>query len=204
MSVLIGNSEFVMLNLSITGFYFIVAGITFWCADYLVVVLGVDRAVASAFFSLTAFVAPISGVLVGGSATTYYGGYKTKKTRELVLIVGWICIAVTVPLPIVTNFAAFGVLMWCLLFFGGSLLPALTGIMLNSVPNNIRASANSFSYMSTNFLGWMPAPLIYGLVSHFANNTKSQLPMAVLLYSEFFTLGMMTYVIIKQLRGENM
>jgi len=54
----------------------------------------------------------------------------------------------------------------------------------------------------------MPAPFIYGLVSKLVgdgeNKIKSRYPMATILYSEFFTLSMMTFVILRKLRIENL
>ena len=37
------------------------------------------------------------------------------------------------PIPFISNLKAFGFFLWLLLFFGGFLLPPVTGIMLNSV-----------------------------------------------------------------------
>ena len=50
----------------------------------------------------------------------------------------------------------------------------------------------------------MPSPFLYGLVSGVAGDPKSRWPLAIILYSEFFTLTMMTYVILKKLRRENL
>ena len=101
---------------------------------------------------------------------SYYGGYSSKKARELILIGAWITLAVTIPIPLVDSFEWFGILMWCLLFFGGSMLPSLTGLMLNSVPDYQRGSANSIATLSYNMLGWMPAPFVYGLVAKIMDN----------------------------------
>ena len=80
--------------------------------------------------------------------------------------------------------------------------------MLNSVPEHQRASANSVATLSYNFLGWMPAPFIYGVVSQIVGDPehreKSRIPMATILYSEFITLTMMTIVILRKLRSETL
>jgi hypothetical protein len=43
------------------------------------------------------------------------------------------CLISAIPIPFIDNFVLFCVLLWFLLFFGGSILPSLTGIMLNTV-----------------------------------------------------------------------
>jgi len=152
--------------------------------------------------------APLSGVVAGGAISTYYGGYHSKKTRESILVGGWICIACTIPIPWTDSFFTFGILIWLLLFFGGALLPPLTGIMLSTVPENMRGSANSMATLMYNMIGWMPSPFIYGLVSKLSgdetNEVKSRLPFATILYSEFITVMLVTAVILRKLRQENL
>jgi hypothetical protein len=142
---LMSNSDYIMLLLAITGFYYIVAGIQYWTVNYMTQVLHASYATATLYFAFTAFFAPISGVMFGGAVISLYGGYNTKRSREIILIIGWICTAFCIPIPIVDHFTSFGVLIFGLLFFGASLLPSLTGLMLNSVPDHQRASANSLA-----------------------------------------------------------
>ena len=93
-------------------------------------------------------------------------------------------------------------MIWFLLFFGGFMMPPLTGIMLNSVPENLRTSANSLANLSYNCLGYMPSPILYGFISSLVetNKTKmkSRIPMAVILYSVFLTSGLVTWIIRKK------
>jgi len=58
-------------------------------------------------------------------------------------------------------------LFWGILFFGGFILPPVTGIMLNSVPDSQKASANSVANLTYNMLGYFPAPVVYGFVATF-------------------------------------
>jgi len=55
--------------------------------------------------------------------------------------------------------------LWLVLFFGGFLLPPVTGIMLNSVEDYKRTSANSLANLAYNLFGYLPAPTFYGLIS---------------------------------------
>ena len=73
------NKVFVSLCFSLSGLYFVVTGVQYWTPNYLLNVLDVDEATSSIFFSVTSFTAPISGVIVGGIATTSLGGYNTRK-----------------------------------------------------------------------------------------------------------------------------
>jgi len=55
--------------------------------------------------------------------------------------------------------------VWLLLFVGASILPTLTGIMLNSVEESRRTTANSIATLIYNLCGYLPAPFIYGAVA---------------------------------------
>ena len=55
--------------------------------------------------------------------------------------------------------------MWLVMFFGGGIVPVLTSIIINSVPNEHSGSANSISNLLTNALGYLPAPYVYGILS---------------------------------------
>lgn len=74
-----------------------------------------------------------------------------------------------VPIPFV-DFKVFAFLIWFLLFFGGFLLPQVTGIMLNSVEESKRTSANSIANLFYNLFGYLPAPSFYGMVSSIVGN----------------------------------
>jgi hypothetical protein len=91
-----------------------------------------------------------------------------------------------------------------MLFLGGFILPSLTGIMLNSVDDHLRGSANSVAMLSYNLLGFMQAPFIYGLISKIVEKqddlqNKSRIPMMCLLYSVFLTITFATVGIRKKM-----
>ena len=76
---------------------------------------------------------------------TSLGGYKSKKALRCVLLFMWIGTFLVIPMPFTDDFYWFFGLLWATLFFGGTVIPALTGIMLNTVEDKLRGSANSIS-----------------------------------------------------------
>ena len=75
---LLSNKDFVYLLLTITGIFYIVAGIQYWTANYMITILKINAQVATSFVAIACITGPLSGVLVGGLVTSYYGGYNTK------------------------------------------------------------------------------------------------------------------------------
>lgn len=69
--------------------------------------------------------------------------------------------------------------------------------MISSVGEFEKSQANSIANSAYNFLGYLPAPLIYGMVAQVMTESfdapKSKIPMAVLLYSTLFTVGLAFY-----------
>ena len=166
-----------------------------------------DKSVAVSVFALISITGPTFGVIVGGIVITFYGGYNNIFAQKLIMYMGWISVLVIIPIPFTSKLSLFGCLLWVTLFIGGFMMPALMGIMLNSVPENLRASANALAYLAFNFLGYMPSPILYGIISSFVetNKTKkkSRIPMAVILYSVIITSALMTYTIRKKHRKYN-
>ena len=153
--------------LTMTGICYIVGGIQYWSTNYLITVLKIDKTIATTLFAITTVSAPISGVLIGGMATSYCGGYKTQKAHLVSLSAGWICMFCSLPIPLVNTMESFFLFLWLLLFFGGFIIPVVIGWMLVSVPNKLRGTASSIAQFCYNGLGYLPAPFIFGMISNF-------------------------------------
>lgn len=93
------------------------------------------------------------------------GGYESEVAIKLCLFNCGMACLVGAPIPFLNIFWLVCVLIWALLFFGGALVPPLTGIMLSSVPNHMRPFANSNTTLLYNLIGFLPAPSIYGYLT---------------------------------------
>jgi hypothetical protein len=82
---------------------------------------------------LTSLTAPIGGVIIGGIVTSKCGGYNTILSKKINLAMGLGAVICSALVPLYANFVYVGILLWFLLFFGGFILPPITGVMINSV-----------------------------------------------------------------------
>ena len=96
------------------------------------------------------------------------------------------CVLSAVPIPFVDNYWLFVSLLWFLLFFGGYMMPSLSGIMLETIEPNFKATGNSVANLCYNFIGFLPAPSIYGFVSEFTGNVRYA--MATLMFTPALSL----------------
>ena len=94
------------------------------------------------------------------------------------------------PAPFMNTLNNFSTCIWLTLFFGGFILPQVTGIMLSSVHESQRAQANGMAAMAYNLLGCLPAPAFYGMISSVSGSRKT--PMVCLLYSSVISIGLLT------------
>lgn len=91
------------------------------------------------------------------------GGYESPKTVFYVFLFSSIGIGSALFIPFVNDFYLLGVLLWLVLFFGGAMMPGLTGLMMSSVSPYLRAFGNSTGEIIKNVFGYLPSPFIYGL-----------------------------------------
>ena len=112
-------------------------------------------------------------------------------------------VACTIPMPFFKSVTWFSITLFGLLFLGGALVPTVTGIMLNSVQESLRTSANSFAQVCYNTIGYLPAPLFYGTVSKIVNDPKSNIPFIALLSTTLFTITTLVVAIRAKIANED-
>ena len=178
---LINNKKYIFTMFAISSLYFVVTGIQFWISDYMQEVMLIPSSKVYVIFAVVCITAPVLGVLLGGIFIQYLGGYTDKRALEAcykIAILAGIC---GVFLPLLDIVWLFVVLMLLLLFFGGSITPGLTGIMLSSIPDNSKEIGNSVTQLCYNLLGYLPSPVVYGVVCRYTGGTKSRWGLAVIL-----------------------
>ena len=114
------------------------------------------------YYIITCLTAPSFGVLLSIILFNCIGGYNTKASYALCLLFGALAVVVSIPVPFATSFGAICALLWLIFFFGSIILAPLVGMMLNQVPKQGRATANSLATLCYNLFGYFPAPFVFG------------------------------------------
>ena len=172
--------------LAICCLLFIVTGIQFWITDYMQTVLKVDPKQVFITFAVVSITAPVLGVIAGGFLITKLGGYTNKTALEACFKISILAGLSGAFLPVIDNFPLFIVLMWLLLFFGASIVPGLTGIMLSSTQEGCKEIANSITHLCYNLIGYLPSPFLYGLVCKYTGGAESRYGLAFILLWSYF------------------
>ncbi len=93
----------------------------------MITVLKIEEQLVFLCFSSVCITAPTLGVITGGYLIQRIGGYNDDKAIEVCLKLGYAGLLVSIPIPIVNSLSLFVLFIWLLLFFGGAIVPGLTG-----------------------------------------------------------------------------
>ena len=145
--------------------YFCVTGLQYWGSDYMNRVLGVHSPEKRLlYFSLICFSSPTIGVILGGYIVNYLQGFENIKVFDLCFILSILTFINAILSFLSRNILFFVIFTWITLLFGGAIMPTLTGIVITSLPQHLRASGNSFQLFIGTLFGYLPAPYIYGAI----------------------------------------
>ena len=172
---------FVLVMLTISSIYFVVTGVQFWISDYMIVALKASQGRVFTMFALVSITAPTLGVAIGGSICEKLGGYTGEKAIDFCIVFALLASIFAIPIPIFHNFWIVSCGLWLLFFFGGAILPTLTGLMLTSIPQKFRSIGSSLAQFLQNLTGYLPAPVLYGYIIKYTGGSKSHWGMVLLM-----------------------
>lgn len=150
MKKLLQSKMYLVGTLTMSIILFVSTGVQFWLTDYFINVLNFERAKVNIAYAIVSITGPTSGcgygnwfIYLGGYIINRRGGYENPTTIYFVFVFASVGIGCAVILPFVSGFYIAAILLWIVLFFGGAMMPGLTGIMMVSVPPYLRAFGNS-------------------------------------------------------------
>ncbi|CAD8132969.1 unnamed protein product [Paramecium octaurelia] len=182
------NPIFVFSMLSLSSLFFVVTGVQFWITDYLRNVLLMPHEVVFKSFLIISLTAPLTGVYLGGLVLQNFGGYDGSMAIKIAAFEALLASISGAFIPALNDGAFVLLFLWFLLFFGGSAVPAIMGIMITSIPREQRSSGNSLSHLFQELLGYLPAPILYGYVQQSTGGSTSRWGMILLSTVGFFGL----------------
>jgi MFS family permease len=132
-------------------------------------------------FSLICVTAPTFGLMMGGLACSLIGGYESKHSILLCVLFTSCAIPFSILVPMANTSLSFAVFLWMVLFFGAAIFPALTGIILSSLPPHLRGLGNSINCFVSNLFGFIPSPYIYGLINYLYQDVDKKMAFRVIM-----------------------
>jgi hypothetical protein len=203
--IFFSNRMFLLCSITLANLFFILTVVQYWAADYLKTVLDVPETTAMLSFIIVCITSPTLGVIIGGVISQKLGGYESNKTIFLVWILSFLAAGASIPIPFATGVISFTIILWLVLFFGGAILPPITGIIISSLPAEHRGSANSINFFSSNLLGYLPAPFVYGALNDYFKNLSDPMPKLAFICCMYYSFGgfiILTFAVIFRKKGK--
>eukprot|EP00747_Dinoflagellata_sp_TGD_P084236 gnl/TRDRNA2_/TRDRNA2_162429_c1_seq1.p1 gnl/TRDRNA2_/TRDRNA2_162429_c1~~gnl/TRDRNA2_/TRDRNA2_162429_c1_seq1.p1 ORF type:complete len:638 (-),score=97.73 gnl/TRDRNA2_/TRDRNA2_162429_c1_seq1:201-2018(-) len=180
------HAIFVSTVLTLCSLYFVVTAVQYWATQFFTIEFRIaNGAEITTYFLFISGTAPILGVIVGSSIVDRAGGYDTPQQMAHALfltnvwsvaasVAGVLAVAVDVmkkddPASMSLSFNRLLFLVWVMLFFGGAIVPAGTGIGMAAVPESLRATASSWSMLLYNVFGFSLGAYLPGHIAEVSN-----------------------------------
>eukprot|EP01041_Mallomonas_annulata_P002576 gene2576-5027_t len=165
---LLSTPVYISLVLAMAALYFVVTGVQFWGTSYMALVLDAPMPLVHTTFVICAASGPTLGVFFGGWLVDRFGGYAGIKQRVISLricfILGLFACGMATGVSLVRSLAVFVPLLWLVLFFGGSILPACSGMLVSVIPRRHRPISASISIVIFNIFGYCLSLVLSGYV----------------------------------------
>jgi MFS family permease len=165
--ILYRSRIYVLASLTFSVLVFVSTGIQFWLTDYFINVLKVNQTTVNIGYVTISITAPTIGTVFGGFILHRVGGYESPYCIYFVNALCCVGMFSACIIPFVDTFIYAAILLWGVLFFGGAMVPGLSGLILSSVRPELRSFGNSNAETLKNLLGYFPSPFLYGFVTSF-------------------------------------
>jgi len=166
--LLMKNPLYVSIVVALCGLLYVVTGIQYWSTIYFLTYLRADPALVFSFFAVCCATGPTVGVILGGlMIDKVVGGYRTREGLFKTLATCVLASVIATGLGVLGSFLSFFpciACIWLVLFFGGTIVPAATGILVASVDSRARTCASGLSMCWYNLFGYALGSFLPGFL----------------------------------------
>ena len=168
LGIIICNAIFIFTTFSCSVAFFGMAVVQYWGKEYMekVLLLKDPNEIAIKFGALC-ISGPTLGVFVGGIICSKLGGYSHRNAIKMCFIFCLISSVSSLFIGYAKNNGDevfFFIFIWVYFFFIGAIIPATSGIIIVSLPENLRGDGFSITNILLNLLGNFPASFAYSFL----------------------------------------
>ena len=168
--------------------------IQFYADKYMELVLNVNKNIKFIYFIILCVSGPILGVIIIGIIMQKIGGYGSKNGMIFIIILNAIASFVSILITLTLNtFISLGS-AWIYLFCLAAVTPLQGGVVIASLPKELKGSGYSINMFFLNGLGSFPSSYVFALICDFIrdnydeSNMRYRTTMRVTMFYNFFGL----------------
>lgn len=184
-----------MVSACVTIFLFISTFLQQWMKKYLTDVIKLTESQAEVSFVVTCVTAPLLGIIVGGIILQKVGGYQRISALYVVFVNCILCGILAIVAGFTTSITGAAIVFWVYLFFGAMVDPCIYGILLSTLPLEMKGSGYSLQYIAASIIGVSSAPFLYGFIHEHTKNSLPTLAMSICLSFPIFAAILMFLII---------
>ena len=191
------NNIFISTVLYKSTNQFICCATGFWLTDYIENILGENSSYKRLYsYIIIIVVGPIVGMALGGFIGSLTGGYEKKQSVLAIFVMQTFSVIISVFVPMVNSLFFFVIYLSLFNTFLASVVPVNTGLILWTMPKNMKGFGNGVSNLIATFLGKLPAPFLYGYLQFKFSYINKKIGMIFLMSFSFLgaiCLGFATF-----------
>ena len=185
---------FILVSIGNTVAFFGMRVIQFYADKFMELVLGVDKNVKFIYFIILCVAGPILGVLIIGIVMQKIGGYGSRNGMIFIIILNIIASFISILITLTLNtFISLGA-AWIYLFCLAAVTPLQGGVVIASLPKELKGNGYSINMFFLNGLGSFPSSYIFALICDFIrdnydeSNMRYRTTIRVTMFYNFFGL----------------
>ena len=185
---------FIFMSIGNTVAFFGMRVIQFYADKFMELVLDVDKNVKFIYFIILCISGPILGVLIIGIVMQKIGGYGSRNGMIFIIILNTIASFISILITLTLNtFISLGA-AWVYLFCLAAVTPLQGGVVIASLPKELKGNGYSINMFFLNGLGSFPSSYVFALICDFIrdnydeSNMRYRTTMRVVMFYNFFGL----------------
>ena len=185
---------FILMSLGNTVAFFGMRVIQFYADIYMEVVLDVDKDIKFIYFIVLCITGPILGILIIGFIMQKIGGYGSRNGMIFIIILNVVASGVSMLFSATLNtFISLGS-AWIYLFCLAAVTPLQGGVIIASLPKELKGNGYSINMFLLNGIGSFPSSYVFSLICDYIGenydetNMRYRTTMRVVMFYNFVGL----------------
>ena len=192
---IICNKIFIFMSISNTVAFFGMRVIQFYADKYMELILKISESIKFILYIVLCMTGPVVGILICGIICSKIGGYTSKNGMIFILVLNIIACVSSVFMTATMNSIISLSCFWLYLFCYAAVTPLQGGVIIASLPKDLKGNGFSINMFFLNSIGSFPSSYVYGLIADYIydhypeqNDMRYRTAMMITMYYNYFGL----------------